>query len=66
MDKSIRRFSSLDEMKAEEYRYWQGVSARERIQAVSDITRDAYALKGQLPSVQRLQRTLIRIQRTSR
>jgi hypothetical protein len=66
MDKSIRRFSSLDEMKAEEYRFWQGVSARERMQAVSDITRDAYALKGQLPSVQRLQRTLIRIQRTSR
>lgn len=63
MDKTIRRFSSFDEMKADEYRYWQSVSGRERMQAVSEITLEAYALKGRAADVQRLQRTLIRIQR---
>ena len=63
MDKTIRRFSSLDEMKAEEYRYWQSVSVAERMRAVAEITLEAYALKGQSPDVQRLQRTLVRIQR---
>jgi hypothetical protein len=63
MDKTIRRFSSLDEMKAEEHRYWRSVSACERLEAVSEITSEAYALKGQSTDVPRLQRTLVRIQR---
>ena len=63
MDKRIRRFSSLDEMKAEEYRYWQNVSARERVQAVWDLTLQAYRLKGEIQDAPRLQRTLIRVQR---
>jgi hypothetical protein len=66
MDKTIRRFSSQIEMKAEEYRYWQSVSGAERMRAVSEITLEAYALKGQAPDVQRLQRTLVRIQRPPR
>jgi hypothetical protein len=35
VDKTIRRYSSLDAMKADEYRYWQSVSGRERMRAVS-------------------------------
>ena len=65
MDKSIKRYTSLDAMKADEYRYWQGVSAQERIRAVSEITLEAYALKGRVENVQRLQRALVRIQRPS-
>jgi len=63
MDKTVRRFASHDAMKAEEYRYWQSVSPRERMQAVADITLETYSLKGQYADAQRLQRTLVRIQR---
>lgn len=63
MDKTIRKFSSFDDMKAEEYHYWQGMSARERMRAVWDITLEAYRLKGEIRDVPRLQRTLVRIQR---
>ncbi len=64
MDKSIRKFSSLDAMKAEEYRYWQSVPVRERIQAVWDITLESYRLRGEIQDVPRLQRTLVRVQRS--
>ena len=63
MDKTIRRYSSLDAMKAEEYRYWQSVSALERMRAVSEMSTEAYSLKGHLLDVPRLQRVLVRIQR---
>ena len=63
MDKTVRRFASHDAMKAEEYRYWRSVSPRERMQAVADITLETYSLKGQYADAQRLQRTLVRIQR---
>jgi hypothetical protein len=66
MDKTLRRFSSPEEMKAEEYRYWQSVSGRERMRAVEEITLEAYALKGKPLNVQRLQRTLVRVQRLRR
>jgi hypothetical protein len=63
VDKSIRKFSSINDMKAEELRYWQGVSARERMQAVLDITLQTYRFNGGLRDVSRLQRTVVRIQR---
>jgi hypothetical protein len=65
MDKTIKRYSSLDAMKADGIRAWQRVPASERIRAVSDLTTVLYALKGQPADVQRLQRTLIRIRRPS-
>jgi hypothetical protein len=61
VDKTIRRFSSLDMMKADEYAAWRGVSPRERLRAVMDISTDLYGLKGQAPNVRRFQRSLIRI-----
>lgn len=63
MDKTIRKFTSLDEMKAEEYRYWKNRPAHERMAAVSELTQALYAMKGAAPDVPRLQRTLVRVQR---
>jgi hypothetical protein len=51
VDKSLRKFSSIDSMNAEELCYWQGVSARERMQAVWDITLETYRLKGGLRGI---------------
>jgi len=59
----IRKFDSLEAMKDEEYQYWQGRSARERIAAVSEITTEAYRLKEPAINVSRLQRTLVSVQR---
>ena len=50
-------------MKDEEYQYWQGRPARERIAAVSEITTEAYRLKDPAINVSRLQRTLVAVQR---
>ena len=66
MDKTVRVFTSLDEMKAEEYRYWQSRPVHERMEAVADLTLAAYALKGAAPDAQRLQRTLVQLERPRR
>jgi hypothetical protein len=66
MDKTIRKYTSLDEMKADEYRYWQSRPVHERMDAVSELTQALYAMKGAVPDVPRLQRTLVRLQRTQR
>jgi hypothetical protein len=66
MDKTIRKYTSLDEMKADEYRYWQSRPVHERVSAVSEITQEPYARRGALPGVPRLQRTLVRFERASR
>jgi hypothetical protein len=59
----IRKFDSLEAMKDEEYRYWQGRPASERMAAVSEITTAAYRLKDPACNVSRLQRTLVVVQR---
>jgi hypothetical protein len=59
----IRRYDSLEAMKADEYAYWRGRPGHERIAAVSDITSEAYGLKGLRPDVPRLQRTLVHLKR---
>ncbi len=63
MDKTIRKYTSFDEAKADEYRYWQSRPAHERMDAVSEITQELYAMKGVVPDVRRLQRNLVRLQR---
>ena len=68
VDKTIRKYASLsdlDEVKAQEYRYWQSRPVHERLAAVSELTQALYAMKG-APSVLRLQRTLVRVERPSR
>jgi hypothetical protein len=69
MDKSIRKYTDaddFDELKAEEYRYWQSRPVHERVAAVSELTQEHYALKGEAPDVPRLQRTLVRLERAPR
>jgi hypothetical protein len=53
-------------MKADEYRYWQSRPIHERIAAVSELTREHYAMKGASQDAPRLQRTLVRFERARR
>jgi hypothetical protein len=46
MDKSVRVYHSLDEMKADEYRYWQSRPGVGAVDAVEEMIEVAYALKG--------------------
>jgi len=67
VDKTIRKYkdiSALDEIKAEEYRYWQSRPVHERLDAVSQLTQELYAMKRS--DVPRLQRTLVRFERPRR
>jgi len=66
MDKTIRKYTKFEEMKADEYRYWQSRPVHERVNAVSELTQEQYAMKGVIPNVSRLQRTLVRFERTPR
>ena len=63
MDKTTRKHTSLEEMKADEYRYWQSRPVHERVHAVSELTEQHYAMKGAVLDVPRLQRTLVRFER---
>jgi hypothetical protein len=65
VDKTIRVYASHKEMKADEYRYWQGQPVHERMRALSEITGAAYGLKDSA-DVRRLQRTLVSLQRPQR
>ncbi len=59
----LRKYSDFDEMKADEYRYWQSRPAHERLDAVEEMVRTAYALKGWEiePDVPRSQRPFVRL-----
>ena len=63
LKRAIKRFDTFEDMKADEYAFWQKRPDHERIAAVSRLTRDSYGLKGSRSNVQRLQRTLVRIER---
>ena len=62
MDKAIRKYDSLDAMKADEYRAWQALPAHERMNAVAALTLETYRLKDPAVHVRRLQRTLVHFQ----
>jgi len=63
MDNSIRIYRSHDEMKADEYRYWQSRPAHERMDAVAEMTVATYLLKEPATDVRRIQRTLVHLPR---
>jgi hypothetical protein len=63
MDKANRKYTDFDEMKGDEYRYWQSRPVHERMDAVEEMIEAAYALKGweiEL-DVPRLQRPFVRL-----
>ena len=65
MEKTIRKFSSHEEQKAEVYRYWRSRPAEERFLAVWDATMTAYAFKGiKYDPTRRSAPTLTRVERT--
>ncbi len=66
MDKTIRSYAGLDEMKADEYRDWQERPAHERMNAVKEMTLATYQMKEPVPDVRRLQRTLVHLPRPRR
>jgi hypothetical protein len=59
MDKTIRKYTDFDGIKADEYRYWQSRPVHERVAAVSELTEEGYRLKGFEPDAFRLLRTLV-------
>jgi hypothetical protein len=63
MSLTLRRYTSLDEMKADEYAYWQSRPAHERMDAVEELNLAAYEIKGlePEPNVPRLQRPFVRV-----
>jgi hypothetical protein len=63
MDKSVRVYQSLAEMKADEYRYWQSRPVWERMDAIEELTNLGYAMKGIV--VGRLDKTVVRVIRRS-
>lgn len=63
MSKILRKVTDLKEQQAETYRYWQSRPGYERMEAVAEIVRDAYFMKGIDLDAQRSERTLVRIQR---
>lgn len=70
MDKTIRKYTNPDdfqELKAEEYRYWQSRPVHERLDTAAELSVMGYQLKEPTRDVQsRLQRTLVRVQRAPR
>jgi hypothetical protein len=61
---AIRKFSSHEEQKCEDLRYWQGRTPGERLEAVWEITAFAYRLKGvHYDASRRSEATIARIQR---
>jgi hypothetical protein len=59
----IRRYASLEAMKADEYDYWRRRPAHERMDAVTELTAEAYGLKGLSSDGSQLRRTLVRLKR---
>jgi hypothetical protein len=66
MQKTIRKYNSHKEMKADEYRYWQSRPVHERMDAVSELSTAAYALKGMAPDVPGLRGLVVRLPRPRR
>src|ERR1700683_4901465 len=60
---TVRKYTNFDDIKADEYRYWQSRPAHERLDAVDEMIETAYALKGWKiePDVPRLQRRFVRL-----
>lgn len=62
MDKTIRFVKDFDELKEEDYRYWQSVPAAERMKAVWELSLEGYQMKGLKPDGQELRRSVVRLE----
>jgi hypothetical protein len=70
MDKTLRRFTSHEEARAETYRYWYDRPDSEVFKTIAEMSESAYAeyykLRGIVPYVEGPARSLTRIQRAPR
>jgi hypothetical protein len=66
MDRTLQRVESVKAQQSETFRYWRSRPDYERMEAVAQIVRDAYALKGIDLDAQGSDRSLTRVQRTRR
>jgi hypothetical protein len=70
MDKTLRKFTSHEEMGAGTYRYWHGRPDSEIFEAIWEMSveayREYYKLRGIVHDEERSARSLTRIQRTTR
>lgn len=62
MDKTVRKFTSFQEVKDEEYRYWQSVPPAERIEAAFQLSVEGYRMKGIVADGSGLKRSLVRVE----
>ena len=66
MDKTIRRVTDFKEQQAETYRYWQNRTAAERMEAVAEIVRDVYWMKGIDVDSIPMDKTIVRFERPTK
>jgi len=66
MDKTGRKFASFEEMKDEEYRYWQSVSPSERFAAAHEMSVEGYRAYGYSADGAELKRVAVRIEQAPR
>ena len=59
MDKTLRVYSSFDEMKADEYREWQALLGYERLKAVTELSMASYGFARN--SQPKMDRTLVQV-----
>lgn len=64
MDKTVRKVTDLDEQERETFRYWRSRSSSERMNATWEFTLEIYRMKGLVADGQRLQRSVVHIQRS--
>ncbi len=65
-NRSIHIVTDRKEQDAENYRYWHSRPSYERMEAIAEIVRDAYTMKGINLDAQGSKRTLVRVQRAQR
>ncbi len=61
MNKTVTKALSLEEQKADEYRYWQSVPASERIRCGVELSKEAYKRRGLYKDGQELDRILVTV-----
>jgi hypothetical protein len=63
VDKTIRRVTDFKQQQAETYRYWQSRPVAERLEAIAEIVRDVYWMKGIDIDARPMDKTIVRYER---
>ena len=66
MDKTVRKFASFEEMKDEEYRYWQSLTPAERFAAGHQMSVEGSRAHGYSADGAELKRVAARIEQAPR